>query len=155
TVAPGPFSINDLYPTGYGGNLDVTVTEADGRVNTFVVPYASVAQLLRPGITRFDVAVGPVRRNPIHKHPARLQATVQHGFNNLFTGYAGIAASQGYASLLVGGAIDTRFGALALDITQANAHIPGYSTQLGQSYRVTYSKIIPSTQTTLSVAAYR
>ncbi|QNK03050.1 fimbria/pilus outer membrane usher protein [Dyella telluris] len=155
TVAPGPFSINDLYPTGYGGNLDVTVTEADGRVNTFVVPYASVAQLLRPGITRFDIAAGELRANSINSHPAVAQAAIQHGFSNLLTGYAGIAASQGYGAVLVGGAVDTRYGALALDITQANAHIPGYSTQSGQSYRVTYSKIIPSTQTTFSVAAYR
>ncbi len=155
TVAPGPFTINDLYPTGYGGNLEVTVTEADGRSNTFTVPYASVAQLLRPGITRFDIAAGELRNATIHDKPAVLQATVQHGFNNLITGYAGIAGSQGYAAALVGAAVDTRFGAMALDITQANAHIPGYSTQSGQSVRVTYSKIIPSTQTTFSVAAYR
>lgn len=155
TVAPGPFTINDLYPTGYGGSLDVTVTEADGRVTTFSVPYASVAQLLRPGITRFDVAVGELRNATINNKPAVVQATVQHGFNNVLTGYAGIVGSQGYAAALIGGAIDTRYGALALDITQADAHIPGYATQSGQSMRVTYSKIIPSTQTTLSVAAYR
>jgi outer membrane usher protein len=155
TVAPGPFAINDLYPTGYGGNLDVTVTEADGRVNTFVVPYASVAQLLRPGITRFDIAAGELRANGINDNPAVLQATIQRGFSNLLTGYAGLAGSQGYAALLVGAAVDTHYGAVALDVTHANAHIPGYSTQSGESYRVTYSKIIPSTQTTLSVAAYR
>jgi outer membrane usher protein len=155
TVAPGPFTINDLYPTGYGGNLVVTVTEADGRVSNFVVPYASVAQLLRPGITRFDFAAGELRDPSIHDKPAVAQATIQHGFNNLLTGYAGIVGSQGYGAALVGGAIDTRYGALAVDITQANAHIPGYSTQSGQSMRITYSKIIPSTQTTLSVAAYR
>lgn len=155
TVAPGPFTINDLYPTGYGGALDVTVTEADGRVTTFSVPYASVAQLLRPGITRFDVAAGELRSATVHDKPAVVQATVQHGFSNLLTGYAGIVGSQGYAAALVGAAIDTRYGALAMDVTQANAHISGYSTQSGQSMRVTYSKIIPSTQTTLSVAAYR
>ena len=155
TVAPGPFTINDLYPTGYGGNLDVTVTEADGRVSTFSVPYASVAQLLRPGITRFDIAAGELRAATISNKPAVVQATVQHGFNNLLTGYTGIVGSQGYAAALIGAAIDTRYGALAMDITQARARIPGYSTQSGQSMRVTYSKIIPSTQTTLSVAAYR
>ena len=155
TVAPGPFTLNDLYPTGYGGNLQVTVTEADGHVSTFAVPYASVAQLLRPGITRFDIAVGELRDATIQDKPAVVQATVQHGFNNLLTGYAGIAASQGYGALLAGAAINTRYGAFAMDITQANAHIPGYSTQSGQSVRLTYSKIIPSTGTTLSVATYR
>lgn len=155
TVSPGPFRLSDLYPTGYGGNLQVTVTEADGHVSSFTVPYASVAQLLRPGITRFDVAVGELRDATIHDKPAVLQATVQHGFNNLLTGYAGIAGSQGYGALLAGAAINTRYGAFAMDVTQANAHIPGYSTQSGQSVRLTYSKVIPSTETTLSVATYR
>ena len=58
TVPPGAFSIEDLYPTGYGGNLDVTVTEADGSVQTFQVPFASVTQLLRPGAHRYDVVAG-------------------------------------------------------------------------------------------------
>ncbi|MFK2874295.1 fimbria/pilus outer membrane usher protein [Dyella lipolytica] len=155
TVSPGPFTLSDLYPTGYGGSLQVTVTEADGRVSTFAVPYASVAQLLRPGITRFDIAVGQLRDATIQDKPAVVQATVQHGFNNLLTGYAGIAGSQGYGALLAGAAINTRYGALAMDVTEADAHIRGYSTQSGQSVRLTYSKIIPSTGTTLSVATYR
>lgn len=155
TVAPGPFTVADLYPTGYGGNLIVSVTEADGRVNTFTVPYASVAQLLRPGVTRFSLVAGELRDTSIHDKPAVVQATMQHGFNNLLTGYAGVVGSQGYAAALIGAAVDTRYGALAVDITQANAQIPGYATQSGHSFRVTYSKIIPSTQTTFSVAAYR
>lgn len=155
TVAPGPFTINDLYPTGYGGNLDVTVTEADGRARTFSVPYASVAQLLRPGTSRFGIVAGSLRNNSLSHQPTVIQATAQHGFSNLFTGYAGFAASQGYASALFGGAINTRYGALALDVTQARARISGQTAQSGRSIRVTYSKIIPSTDTSLSVAAYR
>jgi outer membrane usher protein len=155
TVAPGPFTLNDLYPTGYGGNLLVTVTEADGRVTTFTVPYAAVAQLMRPGITRFDFVAGELRNATINAKPAVVQGTVQHGFSNLLTGYAGIVGSQGYGAVLAGAAVDTHYGAFAMDVTQANAHIPGYSTQSGQSVRLTYSKIITSTQTALSVAAYR
>lgn len=155
TVAPGPFVISDLYPAGYGGDLVVTVTEADGRTHSFTVPYASVAQSLRAGITRFDVAAGQLRDNGLEDKPGVIQATVQHGFSNLLTGYAGLQGSQGYAAVLVGAAFNTRFGALALDITQAHAAIPGYGTHNGESLRVTYSKIIPETDTTLSVAAYR
>ena len=155
TVAPGPFEIKDLYPTGYGGSLDVTVTEADGRVSTFSVPYASVVQLLRPGITRFDIAIGQLRDLSIRHEPAVVQAAVQHGFSNLLTGYAGMVGSQGYAAVLLGTALNTRYGAVAFDVTQARAQIPGYSTQSGQSMRVSYSKIFPDTQTSISVAAYR
>lgn len=155
TVAPGPFTINDLYPTGYGGNLDVTVTEADGRTRTFAIPYASVAQLLRPGTTRFGIAVGELRSTTLDHKPTVAQATIQHGFSNLLTGYAGVEASQGYGAALIGGAVNTRLGAVAVDITEAHASIPGYSSHSGQSLRVTYSKVLPETNTSFAVAAYR
>lgn len=155
TVAPGPFSLNDMFPNGYGGDLVVTVTEADGHTSTFSVPYASVAQLLRPGITRFDIAAGQLRDSSLQHKPEVVQGTLQHGFTNLLTGYTGFVGSQGYIAALAGSAINTRFGAIALDITHANTRIPGYASRSGQSMRLTYSKIITSTQTTLSVAADR
>ena len=155
TVAPGPFVISDLYSTGYGGDLAVTVTEADGRVRSFTVPYASVPQLLRPNVTRFSVVAGELHDTAIHSHPAIAQATVQHGFNNLLTGYAGIVGTSGYGAVQVGGAFNTRYGALALDVTAARTEIPGQSSQDGQSVRLSYSKIIPESNTSFSVATYR
>lgn len=155
TVAPGPFAINDLYATGYGGDLEVSVTEANGRVHTFSVPYASVPQLLRPGVNRFSLVAGQLRDNAIKSTPGLLQATWQRGFNNLLTGYAGVAGAQGYASALVGGALNTRYGAFAMDITSARTRIPGFDTLSGQSVRLSYSKTIAETGTSLSVAAYR
>lgn len=156
TVAPGPFVINDLYPGGYGSDLVVTVTEADGRTHAFTVPYASIAQLLRPGITRFDLAAGQMRNGyGLGSRPGIIEGTVQHGFNNFVTGYAGFQGSEGYGAALLGAAFNTRFGALAMDLTQAHANIPGYGTHNGQSFRITYSKIIPSTKTQITVAAYR
>ncbi|WP_420256529.1 fimbria/pilus outer membrane usher protein, partial [Klebsiella pneumoniae] len=41
------FTLQDVYPSGYGSDLEVSVKEADGSVEVFSVPYASVAQLLR------------------------------------------------------------------------------------------------------------
>lgn len=155
TVAPGPFAINDLYPTGYGGNLDVIVTEADGRVRAFTVPYASIAQLLRPGTTRFSIAAGQMRDTAIDHKPNVVQATIQRGINNMLTGYAGIVASQGYAAALAGAAINTRYGAVGIDITQSHAEIPGEASHSGQSLRISYSKIMAETHTSLTVAAYR
>jgi len=155
SVAPGPFVIDDLYPTGYGGNLVVNVAEADGRQHSFTVPYASVAQLMRPGVTRFDIAAGQLRDALLQNRPNVIQAAMQHGFSNHLTGYAGVQGSEGYAAALIGGALNTPFGALALDVTHAHASIPGYGTYDGQSFRVSYSKIIPETSTSLSVAADR
>ncbi len=155
TVAPGPFVIDDLYATGYSGDIEVSVTEANGRVRTFTVPYASVPQLLRPGVNRFSVAAGQLRDETIEHRPNLVQATLQRGFSNLLTGYAGAAVSSGYGALLLGGALNTRYGALALDVTSARTRIPGLQTLSGRSVRLSYSKILAQTGTSLTVAAYR
>jgi outer membrane usher protein len=155
TVAPGPFILRDLNPTGFGSNLDVTITEADGRVRTFSVAYSSVAQLVHPDVTRYSVAVGQLRNVSLSHEPDVAVATLQHGFSNLLTGYTGVEGFQGYLSAQIGAAFNTPVGAMALDVTQANTRIPGYENQSGQSVRLSYSKILPETDTSLTVAAYR
>ncbi|STS63046.1 type 1 fimbriae anchoring protein FimD [Klebsiella aerogenes] len=92
TVSPGAFVIDDLYPTGYGGNLDVTVTEADGSVQTFSVPYASVTQLLRPGMHRYDIVAGKLNDPSISFNPTLYQATYQRGLTNILTAFGGYRA---------------------------------------------------------------
>jgi len=157
TVAPGPFEINDLYATGYGGNLLVTVTEADGSQSTFTVPYASVVQLLRPGITRYSAAAGEYRNGSTtaSRREKLVQGTVQHGFNNLLTGYAGLVLAEGYQAGLIGTAFNLPIGAFAVDFTQARATIPNVDNTSGQSLRVSYSKFVPTTNTNMTIAAYR
>lgn len=165
TVTPGQFLINDLYPTGYGGDLEVTVRESDGTVQTFRVPYASVAQLLRPGASRYAFTAGELRNNSIRGKPALFQGTYQHGLTNAITGYGGFQASQNYSALQLGTAIGTPIGAVAFDVTQARSHL-GSSTDAqgqhqsdntlnGQSYQLSYSKAITETRSNLSLAAYR
>ncbi|WP_174972771.1 fimbria/pilus outer membrane usher protein [Burkholderia lata] len=154
-VATGPFEIDDLYATGYGGDLDVIVTEADGSIHTFKVPYASAVSSLRPGITRFSVTAGQYRSPLLSSKPALFQATVQHGFTNLITGYGGMTAAPGYLAGLVGAALNTGLGSFAFDITQANTDLPGMGTRHGQSVKLSYSKLISPTNTNIAVAAYR
>jgi outer membrane usher protein len=155
TVPPGAFEIDDLYATGYGGNLLVTVTEADGTQRSFTVPYASVVQLLRPGISRFNFVIGQIRDVEVDRHPNILQGTFQYGVNNLITAYAGVIAAEGYAAGLLGAAFNTPIGAVALDVTQADASIRGAANTSGQSLRISYSKLLSATDTNFSVAAYR
>ncbi|WP_408495702.1 fimbria/pilus outer membrane usher protein [Paraburkholderia xenovorans] len=153
-MPPGPFVIDDLYPTGYGGNLDVTVTEADGRTRSFQVPYASVAQLLRPGQTRYSAVVGNIRNMRLSYTPHVLQAAIQRGLTNSVTLYGGALAASHYASILGGSAVSTPIGALALDLSAAQTAAPA-QTMRGVSVRVTYSKLFTATSSNLSVAAYR
>ncbi|NIE64483.1 fimbria/pilus outer membrane usher protein [Burkholderia sp. Ax-1719] len=155
TVPPGPFEINDLYATGYGGNLDVTVTEADGRTKQFSVPYASVPQLLRPGTTRFAFTAGQLRDDSLETKPEFAQVTVQRGITNSVTLYGGAIASTGYAAVNMGAALNTKYGAFASDVTAARTEIPGTSTAQGYSLHIGYSKLVDSTNTNISVGAYR
>lgn len=159
SVAPGPFSIDDLYATGYGGDLEVTVTEADGRERTFTVPYAAVPQLLRPGTSRYSAVAGLVRNDAlIEDAPYFLEATYQRGLSNLLTGYAGVQSTDGslYRSLLVGAAFNTPAGAVSLDVTGSRTKfsVPDNESN-GYSARLTYSKSIPQTYTDFALAAYR
>ncbi len=155
TVTPGPFTIDDLYATGYGGDLAVTVTESDGRVREFSVPYAAVPQLLRPGTWRFAVAAGTVRDDTSQDEPVLVQATLQRGLSNRVTGYGGALTSDGYLAALGGIALNTSFGAIALDLTAARTKLPTRPAETGQSVRATYSKIIPQSGTSFSLASYR
>ncbi|MGV0961338.1 MAG: fimbria/pilus outer membrane usher protein [Limnohabitans sp.] len=155
TVAPGPFEIDDLYPTGYGGDLNVTVLEANGSQQSFTVTYASLAQLLRPDVWRYSLAGGEYRNGQISAGEYFAQGAVQYGFSNLFTGFAGGILATGYRSVLAGGAFNTELGAMALDLTVAKADIPGVTTDGGYSLRASYSKLVPDTQTNVSLAAYR
>lgn len=154
-VAPGPFVINDLYPTGYGSDLKVIVTEADGSKHVSEVPYAPAVNALRPGVTRYAATLGAYRSQAMARSPLLFQGTVRHGFTNALTGYGGAVLAQGYVAGVVGAALNTRFGAFALDVTQANTSLPGQPGRSGQSVRLAYSKLIDPTGTNIAVAAYR
>ncbi|WP_198139585.1 fimbria/pilus outer membrane usher protein [Ralstonia sp. A12] len=153
-AAPGPFVIDDLYPTGYGGDLHVEVTEADGRVKRFVVPFSTVTQLLRPGISRWSATVGKVNGLNLQDAPGILQGTYQRGLTNILTAYGGVTLASGYRSFLAGSAVNTDVGAFSLDVTQAHQSV-GQSSSDGMSVRVGYNKNIVNTGTNLAVAAYR
>ncbi|NYA16578.1 fimbria/pilus outer membrane usher protein, partial [Serratia fonticola] len=126
------FLINDLYPTGYGGDLEVSVRESDGTEQTFSVPYASVAQLLRPGASRYSITAGEVRSDNLREKPALYQATYQLGLTNAITGYGGLQLSQDYYALQLGAAVGTPIGALAFDATQARTHLQNSTDENGR-----------------------
>lgn len=154
TVSPGAFNITDLYPTGYGGDLDVTIKEADGSETRFSVPYAAMARLKRPGMTYYSLTGGVSRRDNMVYTPSIYQGTIQHGFTNSLTGYSGILGSQNYTSVLLGGAFGLPVGAISLDITGAETKY-GNNKKQGVSYRATYSKKLSQTNTNFTLAAYR
>ncbi|KND59814.1 Sigma-fimbriae usher protein [Candidatus Burkholderia verschuerenii] len=155
TVAPGPFEINDLYPTGYGGDLQVVVTEADGSQHVSSVPYAAPVNALREGRWRYNVAAGQYRNSSVSSHPFVFQGQVQRGITNYVTVYGGAILGEDYYSGAVGAALNTPVGAFAADITQANSTLANQGSHSGQSLRIAYSRVFAPTDTNLTLAAYR
>lgn len=161
SVPPGPFVIDDLYNTGYAGDLDVVVTEASGQTKRFTVPYASVAQLLRPGLSRYSLTAGRYRDRNLDSLPGFVQGTYQRGLTNLVSAYGGAIVAEHYLAGQFGLAFNTRLGAFALDATHSHAsNLPASwlnagGSMSGQSYRISFSKLVNSTNTNLTLAAYR
>ncbi|SDG18940.1 fimbria/pilus outer membrane usher protein [Dyella sp. 333MFSha] len=155
TVAPGPFEIDDLYPTGYGSDLEVTVTEADGRTKTSLVPYTAVPQMLREGTSRFAFWAGQVDEASVPETPFIAQATMQYGATVNSTLYAGGTLSNSYAAGLIGAAMNLPFGAVALDVTGSRAATRSGRVHRGLSTRLRYSRTLAATGTSFGVAAYR
>jgi len=165
TVPPGPFIIDDLYPNGSGGDLVVTITEADGSQRRFSMAYASLPELLRPGVTRYSVAVGEYRRRGSSHSPKLLTATLSHGINNTVTAYGGFIAAQGYRALTAGAGLNLPIGAVSLDATWTHLFVPGQVQTQGQGLtqwqdqrlrgtglRLAYTKLFTQTDTDVNVA---
>jgi outer membrane usher protein len=156
TVTPGAFLINDMYPAGYGGDLQVTIQEADGSTQQYTIAYASVAQLLRPGSQRYSVTAGKVRNMGISDEPMFYEATYTRGLSNMFTGYGGTQISENYQAYQLGLATGSVLGAVSLDATHSESKLGGKAgSKSGQSYRLSYSKLINETNSNFTLAAYR
>jgi outer membrane usher protein len=158
TVAPGPFVVNDLYATGYGGDLTVSVFEADGSMHSFIVPYSAVPMLLRPGVGRWAITDGQVRNDALRNDkPYFVEGTYQRGINNWLTVYGGVQSTYRdlYHSYLGGAAINTSIGAFALDVTNSHTTFKGAESLSGYSYRASYSKVFATSGTTFALASYR
>ncbi len=153
TVPPGPFTINDLYSAGNGGDLQVTIKEADGSSQVFTVPYSSVPVLQRESHTRYAVTAGEYRSgNDRQDKPKFFQSTVMRGLPAGWTLYGGTQLADRYRAFNLGvGKNMGELGALSLDITQANATLPDDSEHQGQSVRFLYNKSLTDTGTNIQL----
>jgi outer membrane usher protein len=153
-VAPGPFSIDNIPPTGSGGDLLVMVQEANGSTQSFTVPFSAVPNMLKQKIYKYSLIAGAINQLNTDYSPGFFQGTLQYGLNNLVTAYGGTTASNDYNAYLLGTGWNLPFGALSLDVTHAKTRLKNQS-ESGQSYRIAYSKFLDSTATNFTLAAYR
>ncbi|TQI80482.1 outer membrane usher protein [Serratia fonticola] len=157
-VAPGPFEIKDVYQAGNAGDLDVAVTEADGSVHSFVVPYSSLPVMLRPGGVKYEVTAG--RYNGGMTQGSResefVLATLIYGLPKNLTLYGGMLGSQNYSALTLGSGLSLGdMGAFSADGTFSGAKFEDSDRQTGGSWRMRYSKSMLTTGTSFDLTALR
>lgn len=103
TVPPGPFTINDINSAANGGDLQVTIKEADGSIQTLYVPYSSVPVLQRAGYTRYALAMGEYRSgNNLQSSPKFIQGSLMHGLEGNWTPYGGMQIAEDYQAFNLG-----------------------------------------------------
>ncbi|MBS9422702.1 fimbrial biogenesis outer membrane usher protein [Photorhabdus caribbeanensis] len=159
-VAPGPFRITDLVGSSTGGDLQVTITEADGTHHGFSQAYSSLPMMLRQGQFKYEAAAGRYHTSGYSsggRKPVFGMASMIYGLPGNVTLYGGGLVAQSYQSAALGTGLSLgMMGALSADITTSRARLKNMADiQRGESYRAKYSKSMLTSGTTVDLTAYR
>ncbi|WP_232369987.1 fimbria/pilus outer membrane usher protein [Xenorhabdus lircayensis] len=155
-VSPGPFVINDLYPTTSTGDLEVIVKEADGKEYRTVQTFSTAPIMLRENGLRHSLTLGKYQSTHRGKEPYFMQGTVIYGISNHITAYGGTTIAKDYQSIALGtGYSLSDWGSLSFDATYAKTNLMSNASYYGQSYRFQYAKDLSQTGTNLTLAGYR
>nr|WP_225920102.1 fimbria/pilus outer membrane usher protein [Pseudomonas vanderleydeniana] len=154
-VPPGPFEINDFYPSGSNGDLLVTVIEADGRRRTFIQAFASLPLMLPKGTFSYSVEAGEYDSNDNRQlNPGFASTTLIYGLSEHLTGFGGVQLADAFEASNLGLGVNTGMGAVSADLTHSVSHQAG--TDLGgKSLRLRYANTLNATRTTFALAGYR
>ncbi len=152
-VPAGAFVLSDI-PAAEGADLEVTVTEDNGSIQHFTVPYNSPAISIKPGSLRYDLTFGKYRTDyKTSRQDSFGHFTVIYGFNDLLTGYTGIQASNNYLSGAIGLGFNLdALGAISLDGFYSKHR---YNSEAGSAIRVRYNKLLSDTNTSFNLASYQ
>ncbi len=153
-VPSGPFALSDI-PASEGSDLEVTVTEDNGVVQHFTVPFNSPAISIKSGGGRYDLTLGKYR--PYYntsREDSFGHLTVIYGFNDLLTGYTGIQVSNNYFAGAIGLGFNLyNLGAVSLDGVYSKN---GYNDdEAGSAVRIRYNKLLSETNTSFNLASYQ
>jgi outer membrane usher protein len=102
TVPPGPFTINDLYAAGNGGDLQVTIKEADGSSQVFTVPTRPFRCSSARAIPAMPSPPGVPQRQQSAGKPKFFQGTLLHGLPAGWTLYGGTQLADRYRAFNLG-----------------------------------------------------
>ncbi|RYC43331.1 fimbrial protein FimD [Pectobacterium zantedeschiae] len=157
-VAPGEFAIDDIDPMYSSGDLQVTVTEADGAIRTFTVPYATLPTLLREGRINYTLSTGWLREDDYRhsRQPAIVQGTLSWGLPFGTTAYGGMQYAKRYQSAALGTGVNMgNWGAFSTNVTHARSTLSDGSQHHGQSFRFLYNQAFNELGTTFQLMGYR
>ncbi len=155
-VPAGPFALSDVYPGSLSGDLQVTVIEADGSKKQFAVPFSAVPNMLREGITDYQLSLGRYRDGRSDYQPHFVQAGVARGLSRDITPYGGVLMAENYRAGVIGlGKNLGAFGAISLDLSVSSTDLAIGENKRGQSVRFLYSKSLNNLGTEFRLAGYR
>ncbi|ECP4590314.1 fimbria/pilus outer membrane usher protein [Salmonella enterica subsp. enterica serovar Muenchen] len=156
-VAPGPYALNDLSAQDTGGDLQVTLFEADGSQQAYTLPYSTPAIALRQGYMKYSLMAGQYR--PAERDVDNVtvgQASVMYGLPWSLTVFGGVQGGQHYQAGSLGMGVSLGdFGAISVDGLQSRGQKQDEKTERGNSWRLRYSKFFDSTHTGVALASYQ
>lgn len=158
-VPPGPYSLNDIAPTG-NGDLLVTIEDNNGKKTVMEQPVATLPSLLRPGESNYNVAIGQKSTTSDIKDAFSsgqgtfLLGSYDYGLPVLTLNTASILNNKYQA----GGAGVTlplgRWGAMSTSVNVSRATFDDDRKKQGGSIALKYAKSF-STRTDLQLLTYR
>ena len=145
TVAPGPFAITDLQPSGTNGDLEIAVIEASGARRIFRQAFASPPLMVREGRIKYDIAAGQVRLDRRQQEqPGFVSGSMIYGLTANTSLAAGLQASPGYLSYSLGAGLNTPLGAVSLDAIHSRSNAGGSSAS-GDRLNLRYARFVETT----------
>lgn len=150
-VAPGPFAISDLAPSGSNGDLEITIIEADGSRRILRQAFSAPPLMVREGRLSYDIAAGQLRLNDdMQERPNFVSGSMLYGVSANTTLAAGVQVSKDFNAYSLGVGMNTQLGAVSLDATRATSRVRGQQSQ-GTSMNLRYNKFIEATGSNVSI----
>ncbi|MFV0345588.1 MAG: PefC/AfrB family outer membrane usher protein [Bacteroidales bacterium] len=155
-VPPGPYSINDINPSG-NGDLTVVVEDSSGNKKVSKQAVATLPTLLRSGSYNYNFAIGrksSVLDSPYFKNEPFIFGSLDYGFSFSTLSIASIL-HRNYQSFGVGITSNLgKYGAVFLSGNMARAKYVDNEDLLGKSFSIKYSKLVGDA-TDIQLLAYR